>query len=82
MLTILMLSISDGKQCLISSHGTGAFFLKVLSWLSPLRYANDAIQEIIIPNRDNGVMLANMAILLAYAVLLLLVASLTLKETE
>jgi ABC-2 type transport system permease protein len=55
---------------------------QILSWLSPLRYANDAIQEIILPNGDSGVMLLNMAILFMYALILLLVASQTLKETE
>jgi ABC-2 type transport system permease protein len=54
---------------------------QILSWLSPLRYANDAIQEIIAPNGDAGVMLLNMAILLLYGLALLLVASRTLKDT-
>jgi ABC-2 type transport system permease protein len=54
---------------------------QLLSWLSPLRYANEAIQEIILPNGDDGVMVLNMLLLL-YALLLLGVASLTLRETE
>jgi len=55
---------------------------QVLGWLSPLRYANDAIQEIILPNGDAGVMLVNMGILLLYALILLVLASRTLRETE
>jgi len=55
---------------------------QLLSWLSPLRYANEAIQEIILPNGDDGVMVLNMLLLLLYALLLLGVASLTLRETE
>ncbi|MGB3716585.1 MAG: ABC transporter permease, partial [Candidatus Promineifilaceae bacterium] len=51
---------------------------QILSWLSPLRYANDAIQEIILPNGDTGVMLLNMAILLLYGSILLFLASRTL----
>jgi len=54
---------------------------QILSWLSPLRYANDAIQEIILPNGNSGVILLNMAILLLYGVILLLIASRTLKDT-
>lgn len=54
---------------------------QILSWLSPLRYANDAIQEIILPNGDTGVMLLNMAILLLYGSILLFLASRTLKDT-
>jgi ABC-2 type transport system permease protein len=54
---------------------------QILSWLSPLRYANDAIQEIILPNGESGVILLNMAILLLYGVILLLIASRTLKDT-
>jgi ABC-2 type transport system permease protein len=54
---------------------------QILSWFSPLRYANDAIQEIILPNGDSGVMLLNMAILLLYGLILLIVASRTLKDT-
>jgi ABC-2 type transport system permease protein len=54
---------------------------QILSWLSPLRYANDAIQEIILPNGDSGAMLLNMAILLLYGLILLIVASRTLKDT-
>ena len=55
---------------------------QLLSWLSPLRYANDAIQEIILPEGDDSVMVLNMLLLLLYALLLLGVASLTLRETE
>lgn len=55
---------------------------QVLGWLSPLRYANDAIQEIILPSGDTGVMLLNMGILLLYALILLVLASRTLRETE
>lgn len=55
---------------------------QALGWLSPLRYANDAIQEIILPNGDAGVMLLNMGILLLYAAILLGLASRTLRETE
>jgi ABC-2 type transport system permease protein len=55
---------------------------QLLSWLSPLRYANDAIQQIILPNKDYGVMALNMFLLLLYALLLLGLASLTLRETE
>jgi len=54
---------------------------QVLSWLSPLRYANDAIQEIIVPNGDTGSMVISMVILLLYAVILLIVASRTLRDT-
>ncbi len=54
---------------------------QALSWLSPLRYANDAIQEIILPSGDQGVMLLNMGILLLYAIILLLLASRTLRDT-
>jgi len=54
---------------------------QLLSWLSPVRYANDAIQEIIVPNGDTGSMLLNMLILLMYAILLLLLASRTLRDT-
>ena len=54
---------------------------QALSWLSPLRYANDAIQEIISPDGDTGVMLLNMGILMLYGVVLLLIASRTLKDT-
>jgi ABC-2 type transport system permease protein len=54
---------------------------QLLSWLSPLHYANEAIQEIILPNGDDGVMVLNMLLLL-YALLLLGVASLTMRETE
>jgi ABC-2 type transport system permease protein len=54
---------------------------QLFSWLSPLRYANDAIQEIILPNGDLDVMALNMAILLLYGVILLAVASRTLRET-
>jgi ABC-2 type transport system permease protein len=54
---------------------------QLLSWLSPLRYANDAIQEIILPTGDAGVILLNMGILLLYGFLLLLIASRTLKDT-
>jgi hypothetical protein len=53
----------------------------LLSWLSPLRYANAAIQEIILPNGDNGVMVLNMLLLLLYALFLLGLASRTLRET-
>jgi ABC-2 type transport system permease protein len=55
---------------------------QALGWLSPLRYANDAIQEIILPNGDTAVMLLNMGILLLYAAILLGLASRTLRETE
>jgi ABC-2 type transport system permease protein len=55
---------------------------QILSWLSPLRYANDAIQEIILPNGDDGVMLINMAILMLYGLILLFVASRTLRDIE
>ena len=55
---------------------------QLLSWLSPLRYANEAIQEIILPNGDDGAMVLNMLLLLLYALLLLGMASLTLRETE
>lgn len=55
---------------------------QLLSWLSPLRYANDAIQEIIVPNGDNKVIALNMALLLFYGLLLLVVASLTLRDTD
>jgi ABC-2 type transport system permease protein len=54
---------------------------QILSWLSPLRYANDAIQEIIVPTGDTSTMIVNMAILLLYTLLLLLVASRTLRDT-
>ncbi len=54
---------------------------QILSWLSPLRYANNAIQQIILPAGDPRVILVNMAILLLYGVILLLVASRTLKDT-
>jgi len=54
---------------------------QILSWLSPLRYANDAIQEIILPCGDSSGILVNMALLLLYGVILLLVASRTLKDT-
>jgi len=54
---------------------------QILSWLSPLRYANDAIQEIILPNGNSGVILLNMAILLLYGVILLIIASRTLRDT-
>jgi ABC-2 type transport system permease protein len=54
---------------------------QLLSWLSPLRYANAAIQEIILPNGDNGVMVLNMLLLLLYALFLLGLASRTLRET-
>ena len=54
---------------------------QVLSWLSPLRYANDAIQEIILPDGDTGSMLLNMGILLIYTLILLLLASRTLRDT-
>jgi len=54
---------------------------QILSWLSPLRYANDAIQEIILPNGDSAVILLNMAILLLYGVILLIIASRTLRDT-
>ncbi len=55
---------------------------QLLSWLSPLRYANDAIQEIILPDGDNGVMVLNLGLLLLYGLLLLTLASLTLRDTE
>jgi len=55
---------------------------QVLSWLSPLRYANKAIQEIILPNGDDGVMALNMLLLLLFGLILLVVASLTLHDTE
>lgn len=55
---------------------------QVLGYLSPLRYANDAIQEIILPDGDSSVMLLNMAILLVYGLILLILASLTLKDTS
>lgn len=54
---------------------------QLLSWLSPLRYANDAIQEIIVPAGDTGTIIINMVILLLYTLLLLLVASRTLRDT-
>jgi len=54
---------------------------QILGWLSPLRYANDAIQEIIMPDGDSGVMLSNIAILLFYGLILLVIASRTLKDT-
>lgn len=54
---------------------------QILSWLSPLRYANDAIQEIIMPDGDTGTMVLNMLILFLYALLLLVVASRTLRDT-
>jgi ABC-2 type transport system permease protein len=54
---------------------------QILGWLSPLRYANDAIQEIILPDGDSGVMLSNIAILLFYGLILLVIASRTLKDT-
>ena len=54
---------------------------QVLSWLSPLRYANDAIQEIILPDGDMGSMLLSMVILLFYTLILLLLASRTLRDT-
>lgn len=54
---------------------------QILGWLSPLRYANDAIQEIILPDGDSGVMLLNIAILLFYGLILLIIASRTLKDT-
>ena len=54
---------------------------QILGWLSPLRYANDAIQEIILPDGDIGVMLLNIAILLFYGLILLIIASRTLKDT-
>jgi ABC-2 type transport system permease protein len=54
---------------------------QALSWLSPLRYANDAIQEIIVPNGDTGAMVTSMVILFLYAVILLIVASRTLRDT-
>ena len=54
---------------------------QILSWISPVRYANDAIQEIIVPNGDTGAMLMNMVILLIYALILLVVASRTLRDT-
>jgi ABC-2 type transport system permease protein len=55
---------------------------QVLSWLSPLRYANDAIQEIIAPGGDTGVMVLNMVLLALYGLLLLAIASRTLRDTE
>ena len=55
---------------------------QLLSWLSPLRYANDAIQEIIMPNGDNGVMALNMLLLMLYGLFLLILASRTLRDTE
>ena len=54
---------------------------QILSWISPVRYANDAIQEIIVPDGDTGAMLMNMVILLVYALILLVVASRTLHDT-
>jgi ABC-2 type transport system permease protein len=54
---------------------------QLLSWLSPLRYANDAIQEIILPDGDTTSMLLNMVILLFYTLILLLLASRTLRDT-
>jgi len=54
---------------------------QILSWLSPLRYANEAIQEIILPNGDQSVMWINMGILLLYGIILLLLASRTLRDT-
>jgi len=54
---------------------------QALSWLSPLRYANDAIQEIIVPNGDTSAMVTSMVILFLYAVILLIVASRTLRDT-
>ena len=54
---------------------------QALSWLSPLRYANDAIQEIIVPNGDTSAMVISMVILFLYAVILLIVASRTLRDT-
>ena len=54
---------------------------QILGWLSPLRYANDAIQEIILPDGDMISMLLNMGILLLYTLILLLVASRTLRDT-
>ena len=54
---------------------------QALSWLSPLRYANNAIQEIILPDGDAGSMLLNMGILLIYTLILLLLASRTLRDT-
>lgn len=54
---------------------------QVLGWLSPLRYANDAIQEIILPDGEMGSMVLNMGILLFYTLILLLLASRTLRDT-
>ena len=55
---------------------------QALGWLSPLRYANDAIQEIILPEGDTGSMALNMVILLVYGLLLLFLASRTLRDTN
>lgn len=55
---------------------------QLVGLLSPLRYANNAIQEIILPDGDSGVILLNGAILLAYSLVLLAIASTTLQETE
>ncbi len=54
-------------------------------WLGrifPLRYANDAIQEIIKTTSDSGVIWRNVAILVLYGGVVLLVASRTLREVE
>jgi len=55
---------------------------QILSWLSPLKYANAAIQQIILPERDSAEIVLNMVLLLLYGLLLILVASRTLRDTE
>lgn len=55
---------------------------QALSWLSPLKYANAAIQQIILPGGDSREIVLNLVLLLFYGLLLILVASRTLRDTE
>jgi len=55
---------------------------KILGALFPLRYANNIIQEIIKPNYTLSEVWLNYAILLGYALILLVIASRTLREIE
>lgn len=55
---------------------------QALGWLSPLRHADDASQQILLPEGDTAAIWLNIGILLLYAPILLALASRNLRETE
>ena len=55
---------------------------RTLGYLFPLRYANDAIQQLLLATPSMSTVWMNAAILGGYAIVLLGIASMTLKDVE